>query len=117
MLRFANSANRWQNGFVGWANCFVDAVPTKQFAWNSRLFNELAQLAQLEVSFGDFTRSGVSRINGLVVAEGRFERVVTTLGIFFHGGSSCDGACICATRFAGRTARFTVIGAWFAAFA
>src|SRR6201982_475351 len=77
----------------------------------------VAQLAQLEVSFGDFTRSGVSRINGLVGAEGRFERVVTTLGIFFHGGSSCDGGCICATRFAGRTARFTVIGAWFAAFA
>ena len=77
---------------------------------------ELAQLARLEVGFGDFTRIGVSRINRLVVAEGRFGRVVTTLGIFFRGGSSCDGACICATRFAGRTARFTVIGAWFAAF-
>jgi DNA methylase len=76
----------------------------------------LAQLARLEVGFGDFTRIGVSRINRLVVAEGGFGRVVTTLGIFFRGGSSCDGACICATRFAGRTARFTVIGAWFAAF-
>jgi hypothetical protein len=77
---------------------------------------QLAQLARLEVGFGDFTRIGVSRINRLVVAEGRFGRVVTTLGIFFRGGSSCDGACICATRFAGKTARFTVIGAWFAAF-
>src|ERR1700740_3424537 len=76
----------------------------------------LTELAQWEVGFGDFTRIGVSRINGLVVAEGRFRPVVTTLGIFFCGGSSCDGACICATRFAGRTARFTVIGAWFAAF-
>src|SRR6185295_949990 len=53
---------------------------------------ELAQLARLEVGFGDFTRIGVSRINRLVVAEGRFGRVVTTLGIFFRGGSSCDGA-------------------------
>src|SRR5579883_2583728 len=76
----------------------------------------LAQLAQLEVSFGDFTSIGLSRINGLIVAEGRFERVVATLGIFFLGGSGCDGACICATRFAGRTARFTVTGAWFAVF-
>jgi hypothetical protein len=76
----------------------------------------LAQLAQLEVSFGDFTRIGVSRVNGLAVGEGRFERVVATLGIFFLGGSGCDGACICATRFAERTARFTVTGAWFAVF-
>jgi predicted metal-binding membrane protein len=30
----------------------------------------LAQLAQLEVSFGDCTRAGVSRINGLVMSEG-----------------------------------------------
>ena len=77
---------------------------------------KLTQLAQLEVSFGDFTRIGVSRVNGLAVGEGRFERVVATLGIFFLGGSGCDGACICATRFAGRTARFTVTGAWFAVF-
>jgi hypothetical protein len=76
----------------------------------------LTQLAQLEVSFGDFTRIGVSRVNRLAVGEGRFERVVATLGIFFLGGSGCDGACICATRFAGRTARFTVTGAWFAVF-
>lgn len=80
------------------------------------LMRELTQLAQLEVSFGDFTRIGVSRVNGLAVGEGRFERVVATLGIFFLGGSGCDGACICATRFAGRTARFTVTGAWFAVF-
>src|SRR5262249_20074322 len=76
----------------------------------------LAQLAQLEVSFGDFTGIGASRINGLAVGESRFERVVATLGIFFLGGFGCDGACICATRFAGRTARFTVTGAWFAVF-
>ena len=94
-----------------------DIIIQEHWAQSGFANTDLAQLAQLEVSFGDFTRSGVSRINGLVVAEGRFERVVTTLGIFFHGGSSCDGACICATRFAGRTARFTVIGAWFAAFA
>jgi hypothetical protein len=31
---------------------------------------KLTQLAQLEVSFGDFTRAGVSRINGLVMSEG-----------------------------------------------
>src|SRR5262252_8635029 len=76
----------------------------------------LAELAQRKVGFVDFTRSWVSRINGLVVAEGRFWLVVTTLGIFFRHGSDCYGACICATRFAGRMARFTVIGAWFAAF-
>src|SRR6476659_6684898 len=95
-----------------------DAMPSEGHAINLRVvaYGDLTQLARLEVVFGDFTRIGVSRINRLVVAEGRFGRVVTTLGIFFRGGSSCDGACICATRFAGRTARFTVIGAWFAAF-
>jgi hypothetical protein len=33
-------------------------------------------------------------------AKERFERVVTTLGIFFRGGAGSDGACTCATRFA-----------------
>jgi len=44
----------------------------------------LAQLAQLEVSFGDFTRIGVSRINGLAVGEGRFAGVTrssSSLGV------------------------------------
>jgi hypothetical protein len=38
----------------------------------------LTELAQWEVSFSDFTRIGVSRINGLVVADGRFWPVVAT---------------------------------------
>ncbi len=43
MLRFANSALRRQNGFVGPANCFVGAVPTKHCGWNECHFNDLGE--------------------------------------------------------------------------
>ena len=76
----------------------------------------LAQLAQFGAGVGDFCWGGEREINRLAGARSRLERVVTTLGIFFRCGGGSDGACICAIRFARRTGRCTVIGAWCAAF-
>ena len=83
----------------------------------SAVSRELTQLAQLGDRFCDFAGGGVNRINWLDGLRGRFERVVTTLGIFFPGGRGCDGACTCAIRFARRMGRSTAIGVWCGAFA
>ncbi len=72
----------------------------------------LAQLAQFGGGFRYFLVGWASPINRLACSGRRFERVVTTLGIFFGCGHGSDGACTCATEFARRTARSTVIGAW-----
>ncbi|MBV8263507.1 MAG: hypothetical protein JOY87_06780 [Candidatus Eremiobacteraeota bacterium] len=77
----------------------------------------LAQLAQVGVALAYFRRGGSNQINWLGGMRSRFERVVTTLGIFCGMAVGSDGACICAIRFARKMGRFTAIGAWCEAFA
>ena len=46
----------------------------------------------------------------------RFLACSADLGYFRRAAAGSNGACTCAIRFAGRTVRFTAIGAWCAAF-
>src|SRR5208337_3107147 len=73
---------------------------------------QLTQLAQFGGGFRDFVQAGMNEIKELQRRRGGFERVVTTLGIFWRAAVGSDGACTCAIRFARRTARFIAIGPW-----
>ena len=69
------------------------------------------------IDLAGITARSSSWIKRIAGASSRFERVVTTLGIFFRCEHGFDGACIYAIRFARRMGRSTVIGVWCGAFA
>ncbi len=74
------------------------------------LIDAQTQLAQQGISFCDFARTGVSGINGLCNARGRFWHIVPTLGIFFGFGCGSDEACIAQGRVLGiYTCNFSII--------
>src|ERR1700704_213390 len=79
-------------------------------------FVVLAQLAQFEVKSASRFVAAVVPDQGLEWLWKAILPCSDDLGCFPEATSRiCFGACICATRFAGRTGRFTAIGAWFAA--